>query len=121
MPGKAMTAARTARTALQVIMTERRGRRRQESVNQGARQSRTANTSRNVARARVASVIITVHSQQRCDTGFGAVHAETGQFSPHCLRHSAITFALDAGVSPRDVQDYAGHKDPGLAFASSRR
>jgi integrase len=44
-----------------------------------------------------------------------------GQFSPHCLRHSAITFALDAGVSPRDVQDYAGHKDPGLAFASSRR
>ena len=29
-----------------------------------------------------------------------------GQFSPHCLRHSAITFALDAGVSPRDVQDY---------------
>ena len=44
-----------------------------------------------------------------------------GQFSLHCLRHSAITFALDAGVSPRDVQDYAGHKDPGLAFASSRR
>ena len=34
------------------------------------------------------------------------------QLSPHCLRHSAITFALDAGASPRDVQDYAGHKDP---------
>ena len=34
------------------------------------------------------------------------------QFSPHSLRHSAITFALDAGASLRDVQDYAGHKDP---------
>jgi site-specific recombinase XerD len=35
-----------------------------------------------------------------------------GQLSPHSLRHSAITFALDAGASLRDVQDYAGHKDP---------
>ena len=34
------------------------------------------------------------------------------QLSPHCLRHSAITFALDAGATVRDVQDYAGHKDP---------
>ncbi len=34
------------------------------------------------------------------------------QLSPHCLRHSAITFALDAGASLRDVQDYAGHKGP---------
>lgn len=34
------------------------------------------------------------------------------QLSPHSLRHSAITFALDAGVSLRDVQEYAGHKDP---------
>ena len=34
------------------------------------------------------------------------------QLSPHCLRHSAITFALDAGASLRDVQDYAGHEDP---------
>ena len=32
--------------------------------------------------------------------------------SPHSLRHSAITFPLDAGASLRDVQDYAGHKDP---------
>jgi integrase/recombinase XerD len=37
------------------------------------------------------------------------------QLSPHSLRHSAITFALDAGVSLRDVQDYAGHKDPRIA------
>lgn len=35
-----------------------------------------------------------------------------GQPSPHSLRHSAITLALDAGASLRDVQDYAGHKDP---------
>jgi integrase/recombinase XerD len=34
------------------------------------------------------------------------------QLSPHSLRHSAITFALDAGAALRDVQDYAGHKDP---------
>jgi integrase len=26
--------------------------------------------------------------------------------------HTAITLALDAGVPLRDVQDYAGHKDP---------
>ncbi len=35
--------------------------------------------------------------------------------SPHSLRHSAITFALDAGATLRDVQDYAGHKDPRTA------
>jgi len=34
------------------------------------------------------------------------------QMSPHSLRHSAITFALDAGVALRDVQDYARHRDP---------
>jgi integrase/recombinase XerD len=32
------------------------------------------------------------------------------QLSPHSLRHTAITLALDAGVPLRDVQDYAGHK-----------
>jgi integrase len=34
------------------------------------------------------------------------------ELSPHSLRYSAITFALDAGATLRDVQDYAGHKDP---------
>jgi len=33
------------------------------------------------------------------------------QLSPHSLRHTAITLALDAGASLRDVQDYAGHAD----------
>lgn len=31
--------------------------------------------------------------------------------SPHSLRHSAITFALDADATLRDLQDYAGHND----------
>ncbi|MHA6631825.1 tyrosine-type recombinase/integrase [Pseudonocardia sichuanensis] len=34
------------------------------------------------------------------------------QLSPHSLRHTAITLALDAGAALRDVQDYAGHRDP---------
>ena len=36
----------------------------------------------------------------------------TKTISPHSLRHSAITSALDAGVSLRDVQDFARHADP---------
>src|SRR5271165_5957423 len=39
------------------------------------------------------------------------------QLSPHSLRHSAITFALDAGASLRDVQDYA---DPAGLFVARR-
>ena len=34
------------------------------------------------------------------------------RLSPHSLRHTAITAALDAGVPLRDVQDFAGHSDP---------
>jgi integrase/recombinase XerD len=34
------------------------------------------------------------------------------KLSPHSLRHTAITAALDAGVSLRDAQDYARHADP---------
>lgn len=34
------------------------------------------------------------------------------ELSPHSLRHSAITFALDAGAQLRDAQDYARHRDP---------
>ncbi|MFO7962179.1 MAG: tyrosine-type recombinase/integrase [Nitriliruptoraceae bacterium] len=32
--------------------------------------------------------------------------------SPHSLRHAAITAALDAGCSLRDVQHFARHADP---------
>jgi hypothetical protein len=32
--------------------------------------------------------------------------------SPHSLRHSSITTALDAGVPLRDVQEAASHADP---------
>jgi integrase len=32
--------------------------------------------------------------------------------TPHSLRHSAITAALNAGVSLRDVQQFARHADP---------
>lgn len=34
------------------------------------------------------------------------------RISPHSLRHSFVTAALDAGVTLRDVQDAAGHADP---------
>jgi integrase/recombinase XerD len=36
----------------------------------------------------------------------------TKRISPHSLRHSFVTLALDAGVTLRDVQDAAGHADP---------
>jgi len=36
------------------------------------------------------------------------------RLSPRSLRHSAFTFtfALHAGATLRDVQHFAGHKDP---------
>ena len=36
----------------------------------------------------------------------------TKSISPHCLRHSAITSLLNAGVPIRDVQHFADHADP---------
>ncbi len=36
----------------------------------------------------------------------------TKRISPHSLRHSFITSALDAGVALRDVQEAASHADP---------
>jgi integrase/recombinase XerD len=35
-----------------------------------------------------------------------------GKLSPHSLRHTFATLALDAGVSLRDLQDAMGHADP---------
>lgn len=37
---------------------------------------------------------------------------EAAALSPHSLRHTAITAALDAGAQLREVQDMAGHADP---------
>jgi integrase/recombinase XerD len=37
---------------------------------------------------------------------------EAQRLSPHSLRHTAITELLNSGASLRDVQDFAGHKDP---------
>lgn len=34
------------------------------------------------------------------------------RISPHSLRHSFVTAALDAGVPLRDVQQSASHADP---------
>lgn len=34
------------------------------------------------------------------------------RISPHSLRHTAITLALDAGATIRQAQTYAGHADP---------
>jgi integrase/recombinase XerD len=34
------------------------------------------------------------------------------RLTPHSMRHTAITLALDAGASLRDVQDFTGHRDP---------
>ena len=44
-----------------------------------------------------------------------AAHTEipgAARVTPHVLRHAAITLALDAGATLRDVQDFAGHADP---------
>jgi site-specific recombinase XerD len=39
--------------------------------------------------------------------------ASWAQLSAHSMRHTGITLALDAGATLRDVQNYAGHRDPG--------
>ena len=45
----------------------------------------------------------------------------TKRISPHCLRHSFVTDALDAGVALRDVQEAASHTDPRTTMRYDRR
>ena len=45
----------------------------------------------------------------------------TKHISPHSLRHSFITAALDAGVPLRDVQIAARHADPRTTTIYDRR
>jgi integrase len=44
----------------------------------------------------------------------------TKRISPHSLRHSLITAALDAGVPLRDVQEAASHPDPRTTMCYDR-
>lgn len=39
--------------------------------------------------------------------------ASAGTLNPHALRHALVAAALEAGVPLHEVQDAAGHADPG--------
>lgn len=45
----------------------------------------------------------------------------TKHVTPHLLRHSAITNALDAGAPLRKVQDLARHSDPRVTMLYDRQ
>lgn len=45
-------------------------------------------------------------------------HAD--KISPHSLRHSFVTLALDSGAALHDVQDAVGHRDPKTTVRYSR-
>lgn len=46
--------------------------------------------------------------------------AGLGHISPHRLRHTCLTKAVDAGVPLRDVQTFARHADPGMTARYTR-
>lgn len=52
------------------------------------------------------------HDAARIVTRLARAAGIDKHLSPHSLRHTAVTLALDAGVPLRDVQDLAGHADP---------
>lgn len=43
-----------------------------------------------------------------------------GQISPHSLRHTFATIALDSGTSLHALQDSMGHADPGTTRRHDR-
>ena len=45
---------------------------------------------------------------------------DADRVTPHSLRHTAITAALDAGAASRDVQDFADHADPRMTARYDR-
>jgi integrase/recombinase XerD len=55
---------------------------------------------------------MTAYNVQYLVTALARNAAIPVQLTPHGLRHSAITIGLDAGVSLRDLQDFARHADP---------
>jgi site-specific recombinase XerD len=52
------------------------------------------------------------HSAARIVARLGRRAGLVKHITPHSLRHTMVTLALDAGVSLRDVQDAARHADP---------
>lgn len=46
--------------------------------------------------------------------------ASAGSINPHSLRHSFVTAALESGVPLHEVQDAAGHADPGTTQGYNR-
>jgi integrase/recombinase XerD len=55
---------------------------------------------------------LTRHAADRTVKRLARQAGITKRISPHSLRHSFITAALDAGVPLRDVQEAASHADP---------
>lgn len=49
-----------------------------------------------------------------------ATVADVPHMTPHRLRHTALTWAVDAGKQLRDVQTFARHSDPGMTAKYTR-
>lgn len=60
------------------------------------------------------------HAAARIVRRLGKAAGIDKQISPHSLRHSSITAALDAGVPLRDVQEAASHADPRTTICYDR-
>lgn len=49
-----------------------------------------------------------------------ALVADVVGMTPHRLRHTALTWAVDSGIQLRDVQTFARHSDPGMTAKYTR-